>query len=108
VAVDQDRAVLLDRGERRAALQALEQRLGAPVDEALRQPLVQGVAQPVLDGARPLLPVARRIQPVRSIGDVGPGADVGEARDQGVDVAVAALAYQRSSVGTPSSSNPSH
>ena len=58
VAVDQDRAVLLDRRERRAALQALEQRLGAPVDEALGQPLVQRVAQLVLDGARPLLPVA--------------------------------------------------
>ena len=88
VAVDQDRAVLLDRRERRAALQAFQQRLGAPVDEPLGQPLVQRIAQLVLDGARPLLPVARGIQPVRAVRDIGPGADVGQPRDQRVDVAV--------------------
>ena len=59
VAADHDRAVVLDRGERRAALQALEQRLGAPVDEALGQALVQRVAQRVLDRAGALLPMRR-------------------------------------------------
>ena len=80
LAFDQDRAVVIDRRQLAVAVQTFEQRLGAPVDEALGQPLVQGIAQRVLDRARPLLPVERVVEPVRAVGDVGPGADVGEPR----------------------------
>ena len=91
LAVDHDRAVVVDRRQLAVAVQAFEQRLGAPVDEALGQALVQGIAQRVLDRARAPLPVERVVEPVRAIRDVRPGADVREPRDQGVDVAVDAL-----------------
>ena len=74
LALDHDRAVVVDRRQLAVAVQALEQRLGAPVDEALGQALVQGVAQRVLDRARAPLPVERVVEPVRAVGDVRPGA----------------------------------
>ena len=65
---------------------------GAPVHELLGQPLVQRVGEAVLDRARALLPVRRRrpARPARC-DDVGPGADVGDAREQRVGVAVHAV-----------------
>ena len=63
----------------------------AAVHELLGQPLVQRVGQPVLDRARALLPVARVGQPRRPVRDVGPGADVGDAREQRVGVALHAV-----------------
>ncbi len=66
---------------------------------------MQGVAQAVLDRARALLPVRRVAQPVGVVGDVGPGPDVGQARDQGVDVAIGAL-EARHLVGDPVGRQP--
>ena len=103
--LDHDRAVVLDPRELGAALQALEQHLRAAVDEALGQPVVQRIAQRVLDRARALLPVRRIAQPVGVVGDVGPGADVREPRDQRVDVAGRAL-EPRDLVGDPVGRQP--
>jgi hypothetical protein len=61
------------------------------VGELLGQPLVQSVRQPVLDGSRALLPEARLRHPARAVRDVGPGADRGDAREQLVERAVAAV-----------------
>ena len=72
-------------------LQTLDENGGAPVDEALGQALVQGIGQLVLDGARTLLPVAGVAQPIVAVGNEGPGSDVIDAGDQGVDVAVTAI-----------------
>ena len=47
-------------------LQALHQRTGAPVDEALRQLLVERIGQTVLDGAGALLPMLGIGQPIDS------------------------------------------
>ena len=105
VVADHDRAVVLDRGELRAVLQALEQRLRAAVDEALGQPVVQRVAQRVLDRAGALLPMRRIAQPVGVVGDVGPGPDVGEPRDQRVDVARGPL-EARDLIGDPVGRQP--
>ena len=58
MAVDRDLAAGVDEGRVLALVaQRAHQRRGAPVDEALGQPLVQRVGQPVLDLARPLLPM---------------------------------------------------
>ena len=64
---------------------------GTPVDEALRETLVQRVRELVLDASGPLLPVAGVVEPVSVMGDVGPGADVGDALYQRLDVAVGAV-----------------
>ncbi len=64
---------------------------GAPVDEALGQPLVQRVGQLVLHRLGFLAPDGRLGQPVGLVGDEGPGADMGDARRQRVDVAVGAV-----------------
>ncbi len=49
---------------------------------------MQGVAQPILDRAGALLPMAGVGQPFGAMGDIGPGADMGEPADQRVDVAI--------------------
>ena len=52
---------------------------------------MQGIGQPVLHRAGPFLPVAGVGQPVAAVRHIGPGADVGDALNQGLDVAVGAL-----------------
>ncbi len=71
--------------------QTLHQGTGAPIDEALRQLLVECVRQAVLDGAGAGLPVGRVLQPIGAVGDEGPGADVGDAVGERVDVAIGAI-----------------
>ena len=71
-----------------AALHAPEQ-YGLPaIDEALGQRAMQRVGELVLDGARQLLPMGGIGQPARAMGNVGPGADMGDAGHQGIDVAL--------------------
>ena len=48
----------------------------APVDKALRQPLVQRIRQPVLHGARHVLPMHTVVDPVRTVCGIGPGTDL--------------------------------
>ena len=65
VRLDVDRAVVADiGGQLLLGAQALHQRAGAPVDEALRQLLVQRIRQRILDLARAALPVRGVLQPV--------------------------------------------
>ena len=92
VVLDVDRAVLGDLGVQLLLVaHALHERAGAPVDEALRQALVQRVRKPVLDRARAPLPVGRVLQPVGAVRDERPRADVGDAVGERVDVAVGAV-----------------
>ena len=85
-------AVLGDLGVQLVlVLEAAHQRAGAPVDEALRQLLVQRVRQAVLDRARAGLPVLGVGEPVGAVGHERPGADVGDAVGERVDVAVGAV-----------------
>ena len=62
-----------------------------PIHELLGQPLVERVGEPVLDGARALLPEPRVRDPRRAVGDVGPGPDRRDAAEQRLDVAVRAV-----------------
>ncbi len=64
---------------------------GGPVHELLGEPLVERVGETVLDRAGPLLPVTPVGEPGRAVRDVGPGPDGGDAREQGVQVAVGAV-----------------
>ena len=92
MAFDRHLAVPVDGGpERLAVLHAADQKGRPAVDEALGQAFVQGVRQPVLDGAGAVAPMAGVVQPVVAEGDIGPGADVGDALHQGLDVAVGAV-----------------
>ncbi len=79
-----------DSGQQRIAgqVQAAHQGAGAAVDEPLHQPLVQGVGQSVLQRAGLALPVRRVAHPVAAIGHIGQGPHPGQARRQGVDIAV--------------------
>jgi hypothetical protein len=70
-----------------ANVQRPHEHAGAAVDEARHQPLVEGVAETILQSARLGLPLAGVAQPVGTGGDIGQGADRGEAARQGVDVA---------------------
>src|SRR3546814_20947713 len=54
-------------------LDVAQKHRGAAVDEAAGQPLVKRVGQPVLKRPRPLAPFAGVGQPVRLMGNVGPG-----------------------------------
>ena len=67
------------------------QKGGAAVNKALGDAVVQRVGEPVLDTASALLPSRRPFDPVAAMGDVGPGAGVGDAHHQGVDVAIDAV-----------------
>ena len=60
----------------------------AAIDKALGDAVVQRVGQPVLDAAGALLPLGRALDPVAAMRDVGPGADMGDARHQRIDIAV--------------------
>ena len=92
MALDRHLAVFGDAREQRVlALQALQQRAGAAVDEALRQRFVQRVGELVLDLARLHAPVFGVFQPIGAARGVGPGADVREARLQRVEIAGGAI-----------------
>ena len=92
VAFDHDLAGFADlRLELRVLAQPPHQHAGAAVDEALGQPLVQRVGQLVLDAAGDALPMLRIGQPVRPVGDKGPGADMGDAVRERIDIAVGAV-----------------
>ena len=92
VVLDVDLAGRADRHRQGFAVApAAHQPRRAAVDEPLGETLVQGVRQPVLDGAGPFLPVGRVFDPIAVKGDVGPGAHVGDALDQGFDAAVGAF-----------------
>ena len=88
--LDQHLAVAADRGHELRGLVAGDHRSG-PVDELLRQPLVQRVREPVLDGARPLLPVPCVGDPLHAVRQVGPGANRSDPSEQCVHLALAAV-----------------
>ena len=92
MALDGDLAVAVDGGQQFVpVLDSADQDGGALVDEALRQAPVQRVGQLVLYGPGPVLPARGVVEPVGVMGNVGPGADGGDARGQGLDAAVGAL-----------------
>ena len=65
MALDQDLAVRLDRrGETFSSLHAADQEGGPAIDETLVEAVVQGIRQPVFDGAGALSPVPGVGQPV--------------------------------------------
>ncbi|MNI37028.1 hypothetical protein D3C73_911010 [compost metagenome] len=74
-----------------AHVQRSHQGRRAPVDEARRQPLVQHVAEPLLQRLGLVAPALRLIHPVRPIGDVGQGPHPRQPRRQLVDLAVVAV-----------------
>ena len=80
--------------QHRLLSQAPHQDAGAPVDEAAREALVQGVGQSVLYPTRLALPMQRIEQPVGAVRHEGPGAPLGDALGQGVDVAVGAVDHR--------------
>ena len=91
MAFDHDLAGLADFSfEHRVLAQPPHQHAGAAVDEALGQTLVQRIRQLVLDRAGDALPMLGIGEPVRTVRDKGPGADVGDAVRQRVDVAIGA------------------
>src|SRR3954449_9620237 len=60
----------------------------APIDEALRNAVVQRIRQAILDAAGTFLPLRRRLDPFAAMRDVGPGPDMGDTRHQRVDIAI--------------------
>ena len=72
--------------------QALHQHTGAAVDKTLSQALMQGIRQLVLYLSRVGLPIERCFQPIGTVSDEGPGADVADAVRQGIKVAMGVLA----------------
>ncbi len=76
------------RDELALGCQLADQKGRPPIDKALRDARVQRVRKPILDAAGALLPCRRIFHPVAAMGDVGPGADVRDARHQGVDVTI--------------------
>ena len=92
VAFDEHVAGLADLGfEHGIFSQAPHQHAGAAVDKSLGKSLVKGIGQLVLEPAGDVLPVLRICQPVRPVGDEGPGSHMCDARRQRVDVAVGAV-----------------
>ena len=61
---------------------------------------MQGIREPILHAARHALPVFGIGEPVRTVRREGPGADMGDARRQRIDIAVGAI-RQRDLVGEP-------
>ena len=72
-------------------VQRLQQRRCAAVDEAAHQRLVEGVGELVFDLACAAAPCLGILEPVATVGGVGPGADLGEAVLQVVDLAFGAV-----------------
>ena len=86
--LDRDFAVTRYTGQEIAFVaQSLDQCTGAAVDKALDEPLVQRVGQGVFDDAGPGAPVIRVADPVGTVRRIGPGAHIGKACRQGVQLA---------------------
>ncbi len=68
--------------------QVTHQERRAPVDEALREPFVQGVRETILDRSRHPLPMRGIARPGGAMGGIGPGADLGEPSRKRIDVAL--------------------
>src|SRR3546814_15303127 len=92
MALDDHRAVLVDRAQEPAAAghPADEDRVAA-IDAALRQAVMQGVREPVLDRAGAVLPVRGIGKPVTALADIGTGADMDDPGDEPVDVAIGSV-----------------
>ncbi len=89
MAFDDDFAGFVDLRLKLGVLaQPPHQHAGAAIDEALGEPLVQRVGELVFDGACDALPMLGIGEPIRPVGGKGPGADMGDARRQRIDVAV--------------------
>ncbi len=92
MALDDDLAGPGDGADQRAAILEPARQHGMPaVDEALGQPVMQGIRQAILDRPAALLPMDRIVEPGGAMGDEGPGADMGDAADQRIDVALDAV-----------------
>ena len=92
VALDDHLALGIDRcRHRRAGIEPANEGRRTHIDEPLGEPLMQRVRQPVLDRPGALLPLGGVLQPVAAVGNVGPGADRGDAPGERVDVAVGAV-----------------
>ena len=92
MALDVDRTIFGDVGRQLVLVaHSLHQRRRAPVDKALRQPLMQCVRQLVLDLARAGLPMGRVLEPVGAIGYERPSANVCQPVRQRIDIAVRAI-----------------
>ena len=78
----------------RVLSQATHEHARAPVDEALGEPLMEGVGQAVLYPTGHGLPMLGVLQPVGAVRDEGPGADLRDAVRQRVDVAVRAVEHR--------------
>src|SRR6185503_17787237 len=88
VTLETDLAVVVDFGcGHRSVSQVTHQHTGAPVHKSLSEPLVQGVAQPVLDVTGLFAPMRRVFKPVFPVGDIGPGPDLADPVAERVDVA---------------------
>ena len=80
---------LADLGlQHRVLAQPPHQHAGTAIDEALGQPLVQRIGELVLYSARDVLPMLGIGEPIRPVGGEGPGADMGDAIGERVDIAV--------------------
>ena len=64
------------RIQHRVFPQAAHQYTGTAIDETLREPFMQRIGQFIFDLAGNSLPMIRIGQPVRAVGDEGPGADL--------------------------------
>ncbi len=77
--------------QHRVLPQAAHQYTGPTVNETLREPFMQRVGQFIFDLARDVLPVLGVTEPIRPIGDEGPGADLRDPARQRIDIAVDAI-----------------
>ena len=90
--LDDDAAVLLDLGEQAVLVaHALHEHAGALIHKTLRELLVQRVGELVLDLAGLGLPVIGVLEPFAPVRNEGPGADMGDAVRERVDVALGAV-----------------
>ena len=64
------------RIQHRVFPQAAHQYTGTAINETLREPFMQRIGQFIFDFARDSLPMLGIGQPVRAIGDKGPGPDL--------------------------------
>ena len=64
------------------------QKCRAAIDKALGNTVVQRIGQAILDAAGAFLPIGGVLDPVTAMGDVGPGADMGDPHHQRINIAV--------------------
>ena len=92
VPLDIDVAVNTDFSfKHRILSQALHEHGSPAVNEAFRQPFMQGVGQSILDFPGLFLPVCRIGKPAGAVRDVGPCADLRDPAGQRLDLAVGAV-----------------